>query len=79
MNCKKCAAIMEDYLENNLPSEILIEVHQHLDSCDQCKIFFNTYRLTVTLSRKMQEPCCVAPDMMERLKAFLFERLNTEK
>ena len=75
MNCKICSALFQEYLDKTLSEELIYELENHLKICEQCNVFFKTYCLTVTLSRKIETPCCVSTEMMQRLTTLLHERL----
>jgi hypothetical protein len=76
MNCKLCSALFQEFLENSLSEELIIEVEDHIRTCSKCNISLRTYTLTVTLSRKVDPPCCVSPETMDKLKKVIRARLS---
>jgi predicted anti-sigma-YlaC factor YlaD len=68
MNCKLCSALFQEFLENSLSEELIVEVQEHIRTCSKCKVSFRTYTVTVTLSRKVDPPCCVSPETLDRLR-----------
>jgi hypothetical protein len=62
-------------MENNLPQDVIDELDHHFTFSDRCKVCFSTYRLTVMLSRKVEQPSCVSPESVEKLTSMLMQRL----
>ena len=79
MNCKICSKLLAEYLDNNISEELMNDLNNHFKECERCRIFFRTYSLTVTLSRKVETPCCVSPEKIQRLTSLLYERLFQNK
>ncbi|MGC9324411.1 MAG: anti-sigma factor family protein [Desulfomonilia bacterium] len=76
MNCKLCSRLFQEYLEDTLPEEVIQELKIHLEMCERCRVFYRTYSLTVSLSSRVEQPCCPSTEMMERLTTLLCERLS---
>jgi len=76
MNCKLCSALFQEFMENSLSEELIFEVQDHIKACKKCRISLRTYTLTVTLSRKVDPPCCVSPETLDRLRKVIRERLS---
>ncbi|HDP25873.1 MAG TPA: hypothetical protein ENN34_10580 [Deltaproteobacteria bacterium] len=75
MNCMLCSKLFQEYLDNTLSEELIHELNLHMEHCSRCRVFFRTYSLTVTLSRKVEQPCCPSEETMERLTALLCDKL----
>ncbi|HHO75308.1 MAG TPA: zf-HC2 domain-containing protein [Deltaproteobacteria bacterium] len=75
MNCRICSKLLQEYLEDSISEELISELNEHLKECRSCEIFFRTYSLTVRLSQRIEPPCCVSSDKIERLTSLLNERL----
>ena len=75
MNCKRYAALLHEFVDHTLPQEILDDITDHMETCEHCKVFFKTYSLTITLSRRAETPCRVTPEQIDRLKSLLINRL----
>ena len=75
MNCKLCSALFQEFLEDSPSEELIVEVQDHIRTCSKCRVSLRTYTLTVTLSRKVDPPCCVSPETLDRLKKIIRERL----
>jgi len=41
MNCQLCQKNLEGYQEGRLPSDTMIQVESHLETCDSCKRIYN--------------------------------------
>ncbi len=79
MNCKLCADLLHEYVERTLSPEMIEDLNRHLERCEACRVFVKTYMLTVTLSRNVETPCCVSPEMFDRLRTILIDRLINNK
>jgi len=79
MNCKTCSKLLQEYLENNISEELITELNNHINTCERCGILMRTYSLTVTLSHRVETPCCVSPEKIEQLTSLLYERLFSNK
>ena len=68
MNCRELAEVLIDYIAGELPPEQAEHIRQHLDFCPPCVCYIETYKLTITLSRKLPQ---VAPPaaLLARLRA----------
>jgi anti-sigma factor RsiW len=68
MTCRQCAELLLEYLEGDLEGERAERIRQHLEACPPCVTFMETYRITITLTRKL--PCAELPaDVAQRLWA----------
>jgi anti-sigma factor RsiW len=66
MTCRQCAELLLEFLEGELESELAEHLRQHLEDCPPCLTYVETYRLTITLTRKL--PCSELPaDVAQRL------------
>lgn len=74
MKCIICSSLFQDYLENTLSQDIIDELNDHFKFCDKCRICFATYSLTIKLSRKIDPPCCVSPESVDKLRTMLLDR-----
>jgi predicted anti-sigma-YlaC factor YlaD len=78
MNCKLCSALFQEFLDNSLSEELIVEVQDHVRTCHKCRISLRTYSLTVSLSQKVDPPCCLSPQTLERLKKAIREKLSEQ-
>ncbi len=79
MKCRICSSLFQDYLENTLSQDIIDEMNNTFKDCEKCKICFKTYSLTIRLSQKAKEPCCVDQRTVERLRDLLLERFFSRR
>lgn len=77
MKCIVCSSLFQDYLDNTLSQDIIDEMNSKFGVCEKCKICFKTYSLTIELSHKMEQPCCVNPEVVDKLRQLLLERFFT--
>ncbi len=79
MNCKLCSALFQEYLENSLSEELIVEVQNHIRTCSRCRVSLRTYTVTVTLSRKVDPPCCVSRETLDRLRKIIRENFSKSR
>ena len=75
MNCSELRTAILDYLGEELVVEHRETFEVHLRTCDHCTFYLESYRHTVTLTRKMA--CGPLPPAFEaRLRAALKDHLG---
>ncbi|HOJ15212.1 MAG TPA: hypothetical protein PLS81_11180 [Deltaproteobacteria bacterium] len=74
MKCLVCSSLFPDYMENCLSQDVIDELEHHFRFCEKCRVCFSTYRLTVMLSSKVEQPAAVSPESVERLTSLLIQR-----
>ncbi len=79
MNCKLCSALFQEYLENSLSEELIVEVQNHIRTCTKCRVSLRTYTVTVTLSRKVDPPCCVSRETLDRLRKIIRKNFSKQR
>jgi anti-sigma factor RsiW len=62
MNCREMVELLCEFLEGELSAEQYRDICQHMDGCPPCVIYFETYRVTIRLSRKL--PCEPIPESL---------------
>jgi anti-sigma factor RsiW len=68
MTCKELCALLIDLVSGDLPPEHRQLVEEHLKRCPPCVAYFESYQLTINLTRKL--PCTPLPaQLIERLRA----------
>ncbi len=56
-HCKRMTSAFSDYLDNRLKKQLCQRLEVHLAECPDCKMYFDTLKMTVTLYRSLeQEP-----------------------
>ena len=73
VQCKEIVDLLGEYLEGELDPETAKALETHLSDCRPCVSFVNTYRGTISASRKLLEEE-IPPELMERLRQFLNQR-----
>lgn len=76
VTCREAIAILADYLEAALTPETLEALERHLHDCPPCVAYVNTYRRTRDLTAAAQR-MAMPPEMRERVRRFLLERLQS--
>lgn len=74
MNCRICSSLFQEYLENTISQDLIDDLKNQISECEKCRVCFKTYSLTIILSKKAEQPCCLSPEMMNRLRAMLLAR-----
>jgi Putative zinc-finger len=70
MECRQIAELLADYLDGTLPTQLSELIEWHIDGCQPCVAFVNTYRGTVGAAARLG-PIDVPPDLKKRLLAVL--------
>jgi len=75
LTCKEVIALLGDYLEATLGPAAGTDLEQHLQECEACRAYLNTYRksreLTATVAR-VELPA----EMRTRLRDYLITELT---
>jgi predicted anti-sigma-YlaC factor YlaD len=77
MTCKDAIAVLADFLEQALPSDVGDELDAHLRDCAPCRAYLNTYRRTRGLVGGMGHVQMPA-ELKSRLRQFLLEQFGKE-
>jgi anti-sigma factor RsiW len=70
IDCRRLGELLCDYVSGELDAGLLPLLEAHLATCPPCVVHVETYRLTVTMTRKLQ-PVRVPNDVMCRLREAL--------
>ncbi|MFQ5830065.1 MAG: anti-sigma factor family protein [Candidatus Methylomirabilia bacterium] len=73
MRCSAIADLLADYLEGSLPAETARSLEAHLEGCQPCIAFVNTYKGTVQAVRKLRDSE-IPKELRDRLCSFLRRR-----
>jgi anti-sigma factor RsiW len=77
ITCKELCALLIDFVSGDLPVEHRERIEQHLRKCPPCVAYFESYQMTIKLTRKL--PCTPPPpQLIERLRAALEEIKKAE-
>jgi anti-sigma factor RsiW len=52
INCQQLIDFCFDYIDGSLPQDERVRFAQHLGQCNDCVVFFETYRRTPELTRE---------------------------
>lgn len=55
MNIARCRDLLEfiaDYLDGDLPDESRRDFERHLELCESCVAYMNSYRTTIVMARR---------------------------
>ena len=78
MICRDAIAILADYLESTLSSELVEKLEEHLRDCAPCRAYLATYRKTKSLAAdagRVEMP----EEMKTRLREFLLAQLRERR
>ena len=68
ITCRELVDLLCDFLAGELAEEQRRLIESHLEGCPPCVTYVETYRLTITMSRKLH--CApLPPQLKERLRA----------
>lgn len=78
MTCKQCAELLVDFISGELSEEFCAILREHMRACGPCERFLVTYKVTITLTRKL--PMTAMPaELVQRLQAALREAQAKEQ
>jgi len=67
IDCRQLCELLFDYVNGDLTDERRVLLEEHLKVCPPCYIHVETYKVTITLGRKL--PCkCLPPECEQRLR-----------
>ena len=70
LECKQIAELLGDYFDGSLPNHLRELLEWHIDGCQPCVAFINTYRGTIAATRRLPDvPMPV--ELKKRLIAFV--------
>jgi anti-sigma factor RsiW len=70
IGCRECVDLLADYVDGALPKHRAELLEWHLEGCEPCVAFVNTYRGTVDAARRLRETT-MPPELHRKLIAFL--------
>jgi anti-sigma factor RsiW len=73
LTCSRIIALLSDYLDGRLPSDVRADLDRHLTSCTECTAFVGTFRSTVALLHSLEEKD-LPEELRLKLRAFLDDR-----
>jgi len=77
MNCKELVELLLDFVAGELAPPRRAELEQHLGCCGPCQAYYETYQITIRLSRKL---CCrPLPEGLEQKLWAVFRAMEKEQ
>jgi hypothetical protein len=73
LECRQIAELLGDYMDGSLPSRLRDLIDFHIDGCQPCVAFMNTYRSTINVTRTLPSTP-VPPELKQRLLKVLRAR-----
>lgn len=70
-HCLDLLRQLSAYIDDELPSDICLEVRRHLGACPNCEVFIASLQHTVTLCRHHPAPQLTSVDRMNMRRAIL--------
>lgn len=74
IECRQIAELLTDYMEGRLPQATRELIDWHIDGCEPCVAFVNTFRSTLKAVRQLPDPPPVPKELRQRLLAVLRDR-----
>lgn len=53
MTCRDLSEFLQDFFAGELPGHVADEFANHLDACDNCTVFIEQYRRTISAGRAL--------------------------
>ncbi len=75
ISCKDVVDLIMDYIENSLEPEAVKDFDKHIDGCECCHGFINTYKRTISLTNQISREE-IPDELYSRLSTLLKERKN---
>jgi anti-sigma factor RsiW len=70
IECRQIAELLGDYVDGTIPNHLRELLEWHIDGCQPCVAFINTYRETIAATRRL--PDAPMPiELKKRLIAFV--------
>jgi anti-sigma factor RsiW len=73
--CVRLAERLSEYLDGELPSDLVDEVETHFEGCSRCEIFLDSLRRVKRLGSLLPE-VEIPPEDLERIRADVRSRLR---
>ncbi|HJX72524.1 MAG TPA: zf-HC2 domain-containing protein [Candidatus Deferrimicrobiaceae bacterium] len=73
MNCKELAYLLGDYLDGTMEEQLRGELDVHIEMCDSCTNFLNTYDKTRIICRQVRLSE-IPEEFRERLRSFVIAK-----
>ncbi len=70
MHCHQVLQLLVDYIDGELDENTRRELEEHMEDCEPCKKFINTYRTTIKLTKQV-ETSQMPNELKDRLHSFI--------
>ena len=70
LECRQIAELLGDYFDGSLPNHLRELLEWHIDGCQPCVAFINTYRETISVTRRLPD-APMPVELKKRLIAFV--------
>jgi anti-sigma factor RsiW len=78
ITCRELTDLLFDFVADDLPPHRRDAIAQHLQECSPCFAYWESYRITIHLARRL--PCPPPPaDVLERLQGALHASLQAAR
>ena len=77
LECRQIAELLGDYIDGSLPSHVRDLIDFHIDGCQPCVAFMNTYRGTISATRTLPS-VPIPPELKQRLLSVLRRARDTQ-
>jgi predicted anti-sigma-YlaC factor YlaD len=75
LTCEQVTKLIRDYLQEEMPSEIIASFEEHLRRCDDCTAFLKTYKQTVQEVQSLRYED-IPQEMQIRVRQFLRSKMK---
>mgnify|MGYP000986023514 FL=1 len=76
ITCNDIEELYGDYREGDLSKYEATLVSSHIEQCEECQAFVDTYELVIAVAKTLQAPPRLPDGFKERLRKGLNERLG---
>lgn len=79
LECQDIIKYLNDYLDEDLESQLCAKIEAHIASCRNCKIVVNTLKKTIQIYQSTGQEISLPKDVQERLHTRLGLDSNAKK
>jgi hypothetical protein len=70
MTCRELVELLHDFLAQELPQDACEQVRQHLECCCHCGTFYQTYQITIRITRRLP-PVAMPEGLLDKLREMM--------
>jgi len=75
LTCHDLLHLLSDYVEGDLPADTCQKLEEHMRSCENCRVVFNTFRKTIEL---VHDASSESIDLPEPIRSRLLQALGAD-